>query len=346
MKHRSTRAVAALGCAALVAAGCGSSEQADTGGGGSTQAQTRAAAESVAGKKVVLVTPSDINPWMKTYATHIQQGLEAEGVKVTRLQDPYDPTKNVQNLNLAISQRPDLVLEVPIDDKAIIPSLHRAQQAKVPVINLNGPPAPGAEELLAGSYEADHEALGRYAAQNIVEGLQKEGKEEANVIAITGNAASGQVPVRMAAFKKELAKHPGYKLVAVEDGNWDLATAAKLAQQLFAKYRSQGGIQAAYGMADNMALGIVQAAKQAGIPVGVKHDGLVVTGSNCFEVGLQAIEAGQMYGTATQAPAEQGDFSAKHALDYLRGVEQEPRIFAPEHRVTAETLAKSRPECP
>ena len=54
-------------------------------------------------------------------------------------------------------------------------------------------------------------------------------------------------------------------------------------------------------MADYMALPIVQAAKQAGCEVG-GDDGLIVTSSNCFKVGIDAIKAGELYGTATEDP--------------------------------------------
>ena len=79
-----------------------------------------------------------------------------------------------------------------------------------------------------------------------------------------------------------MKRFPQYKIVAVEDTNWDQATSAKVAQQLLSKFASKGGIQGAYGMADNMAVGIIQGAKQAGVPIGVAKKGLVVTGSNCL----------------------------------------------------------------
>jgi ABC-type sugar transport system substrate-binding protein len=156
---------------------------------------------------------------------------------------------------------------------------------------------------------------------------------------ITGNGGLNQVGVRIDAFKQELAKTPGLKVVAVEDGNWDLATSQKIAQQLFAKYRGQGGIQAAYGMADNQAIGIVAAAKQAGMKIG-GPDGLIVTGSNCYQAGLQAIKAGQMFGTATQSPGEEAKFTSDLVIKYLNGEQIPPRSYAPESRITRANVNK------
>ena len=67
----------------------------------------------------------------------------------------------------------------------------------------------------------------------------------------------------MSAFNAYMKKYPQFKIVSIQDTNWDQAQSEKVAQQLFSKQGSKGGIQAAYGMADNMAIGIIQGAQQA-----------------------------------------------------------------------------------
>jgi ABC-type sugar transport system substrate-binding protein len=334
-----------LGVAASVvalAAGCGSSSESSTGTGAAAQtggASTQAASGGdVAGKTVYMVSPGDMLPWLKSNNATVKEALEKEGVKVTYLQDPINPQQNVQNLDRAIGAKPDLILLNALDNRAVVPSLNRAKQAGIPVIAYSSPPAEGTEELFVSSEDGDHVALGRFAAENIVAGLKEEGKTKGNVIVITGTQSLTQVQKRMQGFTEEMAKHPEYKIVATEDGNWDQATTQKIAQQLFAKYRSQGGIQAAYGMADNQAAGIIQAAKDAGMKVGVKNDGLIVTGSNCYRIGLEAIKAGEQYGTATQSPVEEGLVAADMALKFLRGETLPQSVAAPETKITAENV--------
>ncbi len=329
---------AIIGTAGLLTACGSSSEGGSSAVAGPTGASTAAAtsgdgADAVAGKDVYVVGAGDVNPWAKAHNHTIIDALEADGAKVTYLQDPYDVQKEVQNLNRAVSAKPDLIMLLAVDFRATVPALKRAQAAGIPVINMSDPPGP-TEPYIAASVEADHAALGKAAAENIIEGLKKQGKTTANVIAITGTSSLEQVGVRMDAFKRQLATEPGYKLVAVEDGNWDQATTQKIAQQLFAKYAGQGGIQAAYGMADNQAAGIIQAAKQAGMKVGGK-DGLIVTGSNCYRIGLESIKAGEQYGTATQSPSEEAKFVVEQAKKVLAGEEIPKRQQARETRVTA-----------
>ncbi len=191
----------------------------------------------------------------------------------------------------------------------------------------------------------DNAALGKFAAQNVIDGLKEEGLDSGNVIAITGTRGAESTEARLEAFKKELATAPEYKLVAVEDGNWDAVKTGKIAQELFAKYASEGGIQAAYGMADYQAIPIVQAAKQAGMKVGVKNDGLIVTGSNCTKAGIEAVRAGDLYGSATQDPLTQGTDTASWIVKALQGEEIPAEVILPEDRITQDTVEQYAEPC-
>lgn len=296
-------------------------------------------------KKVTLVHCGDVNPWCAVYNKTIIDGLQAEGVSVEYLQDPFDVALEIQNLNSAIASRPDLILVSPTDDNALVPSLQQAKSQNIPVIINNSMPADAAEDLVTATINADQAVLGTYAAQNIVEGLKAQGLDSGNIIAITGSDATATSGDRMEAFKAELAKTPEYKLVEVRNGNWDPAATGKIASQLFAQYESKGGIQGAYGMADYMANAIIQSAEQAGIPVGVDKKGLIVTGSNCFKVGIDNIRAGKQYGTATQTPSAEGRFVVEHVLAFLRGEEIQKVNLNSEDRVTAENLDEFAESC-
>lgn len=331
-----------------VAAGCGSDSSSSTTPAKvdtAAPAETTAAVADVKGKKVVLVSCFDQNPWCKIYNHTIIDGLKAAGVDVTYLEDGFDPNVQVQNLKQAIAAKPDAVLVVASDDNSIVPAVTQAKAAGVPIFNLNGRAADGSIPNLTSSILANQKQLGQYAAENLIEGIKAEGKTGGNLIAITGTAGTNTAKDRMEAFNEVLAKNPTFKLVATEDGSWDQVKSAKIAQQLFAKYANQGGIQGAYGMADYMAAGIIQSAKQANLPLGVKNKGLIVTGSNCFKVGIDAIKAGEQYGTATQAPSVEGEFVFPLIIDFLAGKKIEALNLKEEGRVTADTLAEFGEVC-
>src|SRR6202142_4575278 len=61
------------------------------------------------GKKVAYVACSDLNRWCREFRHQIVPALEAKGVIVADLQDPYDPVLQAQHLDQAVAQKPDLI---------------------------------------------------------------------------------------------------------------------------------------------------------------------------------------------------------------------------------------------
>ena len=293
----------------------------------------------LSGKNVGVIICTNQNPFCAAWANSVKSGLEKQGASVTVLSSVFDPAVDAQNMNRLIADKPDLIVSVPASASAIVPSYIRAKQAGIPILGAIGRQSAAGAKLVTAEARTDDPALGRFAAMNLVEGMRKAGFTKGNVIALTGTASQNNVTDRMATFKAYLKKFPQYKIVAIEDTNWDQATSAKVAQQLLSKYASKGGIQGAYGMADNMAIGILQGAKQAGVKVGVANKGLVVTGSNCLAVGIKAIKAGQQYGTATQAPQVEAALAVKVGTQILNGQTVPKVSYVKESRITKANVA-------
>jgi len=301
-----------------------------------------AAGGSIEGKKVTLVSVADSNPWAAVFNKIIEEKLGAAGADVTVV-GSAEPAGQVQLLNQAVAENPELIILEALDSKAVAPAIAKAKAQGIAVLNADGKADPSVESGL-NQVLSDNISLGEYAAENIVEGLEKEGKKTANVGVITGTAAMLLTQERMEGFDKVLGEHPGYKVVYEEDGNWEPGKSGELATQMFAKFGKEG-IQAAYGMADYMAVPIVTAAKQAGVPVGVDNNGLIVTGGNCFKVGIESIEAGEMYGTATEDPGTIAEQVSAYAAKMLEGKEVPLTETVEEARVYPATLKKYTAQC-
>ena len=298
------------------------------------------------GKQVGVIICTNQNPFCAAWANTVKSGLERQGASVTVLTSVFDPAVDAQNMNRLVADRPDLIISVPASASAIVPSYIRAQRAGIKLLGAIGRQSPAGAKIVDAEARTDDPALGRFAAQNLVEGMRKAGYRTGNVIALTGTASQNNVTDRMASFRAYMKRFPRYKIVAVEDTNWDQATSAKVAQQLLSKFASRGGIQGAYGMADNMAFGIIQGARQAGVPVGVaKQGGLIVTGSNCLKVGINAIRSGLQYGTATQAPQVEAALAVKVAAQILTGGKPPKVSYVKEQRITRANVAKFSKVC-
>ncbi|WP_204003567.1 sugar ABC transporter substrate-binding protein [Micromonospora lutea] len=296
---------------------------------------------SLAGKTIALVGYGNSNPWGAYFNKVYGEELASTGVKINDM-TTMDPGTQVQKFNQAVAQKPDLIALSILDTQAMVVPIQKAKAAGVPVLAFDGPPDPSvADDVM--SVLSDNEKLGEYAAQNIIEGLQAQGRDSGKIIVLTGTKSMLVTQDRMKGFNRVLAGAPQYQVVDEQDANWDPQLSGTIAQQLFAKH-GRDGVQAAFGMADYMALPIIQAAKQAGIPVGGK-DGLIVTGGNCFKAGIDSIRAGEMYGTATEDPGTIAKQTADYTVRFLTGQNPPQREVIEEGRVTAATLDQFAEQC-
>lgn len=331
--HRLGLIAGALGLT-LLATSCGSNA------GTAGNASSADGSSSMKGKTIALVGYGSSNPWGAYFNKVFTEQLTSTGVKINDM-TTMDPGTQVQKFNQALAQKPDLIVLAILDTQAMVAPIKKAKAAGVPVLAVDGPTDPSvAGDVM--SVLSDNEALGEYAAQNIIEGLKAQGRETGNIIVLTGTKSMLVTQDRMKGFNKVMATAPQYRVVDEQDANWDPQLSGTIAQQLLAKH-GRNGVQAAYGMADYMALPIIQAAKQAGFPIG--KDGLVVTSSNCFKAGIDAIKAGELYGTATEDPGTIAKQSADYALRYLTGKKPPQSETVKEERVTAANVDQFAEQC-
>ncbi|GEP35140.1 ABC transporter substrate-binding protein [Nocardioides szechwanensis] len=296
---------------------------------------------SASGKTIAFVGYGDTNQWAAHFNQVFGDALDAEGVEVQDL-TTMDPATAVTNFNQAIAGSPDLIVTALLDTTAMVVPIQKAEQAGIPVLVFDGRPDPAVEDAVM-QVLSDNVSLGKFAAQNIIEGLKAQGKDSGNVIVITGTASSLVTQDRMDGFNEEMAAAPQYKVIEIEDGNWDPTLSGQLATQLLAKHGCDG-VQAAYGMADYMALPVIAAAKQAGCEV-AGANGLVVTSSNCFKAGIDAIKEGSLYGTATEDPGTIAEATADYIVRFLSGEEPPQVETVPSDRVTADNVSEFAEQC-
>lgn len=320
---------AATGLALLAAC---SPSGADGGSGGDGSAE---------GTTIAFIGYGDVNPWGAAFNAVYRPALEAEGVSIID-SSSMDAGAQVQAFNQAISEQPDAIVVALLDTAAMVAPIQKAVQAGIPVIVYDGPPDPAvADDPGVRQVLSDSEALGRFAAENIIEGLEAQGKTEGTIIVIKGTASMLVTQDRLTGFYDTL-ESTAFEVIAEEDGNWDPTLSGTIATSLFAKFGADG-IDAAYGMADYMAIPIVEAAKQAGVSVGA--DGLIVTGSNCFATGIASIQAGEMYGTATEDPITIANEMVDYTLAFLRGEDPERVVIVPSDRITSENVGEFAEQC-
>ena len=266
-------------------------------------------------------------------------------MEVSTFSSPFDAALQAQQMDDAIARKYDMIILIAVSEQAIVPAATRAHQAGVPMITLIQPPKPGTESFYLTNIGEDQPGLGRIAGEQLVAAFKASGREGGKVVAITGALQEGTAPLRLNAFKEAIKANPKIELAAVEDAKWDTARSRQIASQLLARFASQGGIQAIYGMADNMAAGIIDAVESAGLKPGAGPGNVIVVSSNCGPQGIQAIKEGKLYSTATQIPTLLGERAAEAAADYFSGKTLPKIVRLPIEPITRTNVDKWAAQC-
>jgi ribose transport system substrate-binding protein len=297
------------------------------------------------GKRIALVITNVAQAYIATIAKSVTDTGKRFGMEVSTFSSPFDAALQAQQMDDAIARKYDMIILIAVSEQAIVPAATRAHQAGVPMITLIQPPKPGTENFYLTNIGEDQPGLGRIAGEQLVAVFKASGREGGKVVAITGALQEGTAPLRLNAFKEAIKANPKIELAAVEDAKWDTARSRQIASQLLARFASQGGIQAIYGMADNMAAGIIDAVESAGLKPGAGPGNVIVVSSNCGPQGIQAIKDGKLYSTATQIPTLLGERAAEAAADYFSGKTLPKIVRLPIEPITRTNVDKWAVQC-
>ena len=258
-----------------------------------------------------------------TFFVTMQQAIEAKaaelGAKTIVLNGANDSAKDVTNMENLLSAGVDIVLYNPVDSDAAAAVAQMAIDKGVQIISLDRG-VNGAQVI--SHIASDNVYGGRIATEKLIELLGGKG-----VLAeIQGMAGASAANDRHQGFVEAVtAAGPDIEVADSQIGDWDTTKAMGILENMLT---ARPDIQAVFCANDNMAIGAVQAAQQAG------RSDIFIIGFDAEQVALDAIEEGTMYGTIQQQPALMGELGVETALKFLTGEAVEPFIGAPVALIT------------
>ncbi len=211
------------------------------------------------------------------------RGRAARDVKFELLQ-AADADSQAQQVEQAISKKPDALVVLPQDGAALTPVAQKAERAGIPVVNIDrlfSKPDAATSTVLGDNYQ-----IGVLAADYIADQLKCKG----NVVEIQGLAGISVTTDRSKGFKDELkVKCPdgGVKIVASQPGDFNPDTGLKVMENIL---QAQKKIDAVYTHDDDMAQGVVQAIKNDG-----REKEMFLTGVGGSKDAMEQIKAGGLY---------------------------------------------------
>ncbi len=315
---------AAVG-ASLVLGACGGDEAAET---AATPAAEGGGETPTAG---VIIKGLD-NPFFAAMNDGVEAAAKEHDVKV-QIQAAAgleDTAGQASKLEALMGQEMDCYVVNPITQTNPVQPLARLPK-ETPIVNIDSPVGDEAIEQAGLEIDTyigtDNVAAGRLGADAMAEYV-KEGAKVGVIGGVSGDATSN---ARIEGFREG----GGDRFEALETvaGNWERSRALNAAEDLM---RANPDIEGFFAANDQMALGIVQAVRNAG-----REDEIAVIGVDGIEDALKSIEDGGLTATVSQYPYTIGALGVEACKAAAAGEAIPKKVDAPVQVVDQENAAQA-----
>lgn len=223
------------------------------------------------------------NPWWVSVADYAKIEAKNLGVNLTIAlpQEEVDLEKQVAMVESAIQQKADAIVISAASSDGIIPAIKKAREAGIKIVSFD---TRISDKTMYDAYVGADDVNGSYkAGKYICEQLKGQGE----VGLITGLLAQSTGVDRKAGFMKAVAEYPGIKVVAESSAEWRSDLAANVTTNMLTAHPN---IKAIFACNDQMAVGMVNAAKSAG----KKPEDLVLVGYDGILDSVNLVASGDL----------------------------------------------------
>jgi ribose transport system substrate-binding protein len=305
-------------CVALSACGGSSSSSSDStsSSGGGT---------SLDGKTIAFIQTFS-NPYYDMQASGIEAAAKKLGGEAEVSVSNFEPGKERASVQNAITQQVSGVVLEPVSAASTAASLELLDQANIPTVVLYGY-SPEVADKAAGFVQTLYTGTGGAAGTALKEALPS-----GEVAVITGALGRGDAEGMLEGFREEFGDNS--RIVEVQDGKWDRATAFKDAQNIITAHPSLKGM---FVMNEPMASGAIAA-------LGPKIEGITLVSQNGSPEGLKLIEEGKIEATSAWSPSIEGIMATKYLTEVIDGKTPTDKLcLVPYVTVTKENIKESPP---
>lgn len=268
------------------------------------------------------------NQYWQLLAEGMQSKAEEYGMEldVQAAQTESDQLGQLAIMETMIEKGYDVLLVSPQTDTNLIPALEKAKAAGILVVNVNDAVLESAEHW-TGPKQYEN---GVRAAQYLLAQIPDGGK----VAVIEGQAGVYAAKQRTQGFKDTL-EGSNFEVVASVPGDWDLQKSLDAATTIIQQHPD---IKAFYNNNDTMALGVVEAVKNAD-----SLGKILVIGTDGIGAAYDSIKAGEMTGTVDSFPYLTGQTAMEVALRLLEGQDLPRAVYSPQNLITTENVDNPAP---
>jgi galactofuranose transport system substrate-binding protein len=175
----------------------------------------------------------------------------------------------IKALRSFIARKVNVILFTALVETGYGPVLQEAKQAGIPVVMIDRDVAAADRPLrltiMGSDFIKEGEKAGEWLGKYLKDKGIDDGSKAINIVELQGTTGSAPAIDRKKGFETALAKHPNWKVTRSQTGNFT-SSEGKAVMEAFLK--ADKNIQVLYAHNDQMALGAIQAIKEAGLKPG------------------------------------------------------------------------------
>jgi ribose transport system substrate-binding protein len=262
---------------------------------------------------IAVFTKNLTNPAYEAFRIAADQIARATGARVLHFvpKQPDNVGEQKAMVEQVVKDRPDAVIFIPVDDVAMIDSVNKLNEAKIPVVLVSNP-LPGSFVTYVG---ADDFEIGYREARYLFENLGGKGK----IVVIEGAPAAPTNRERVRGYQRAFAEYPGIEVLASGIGNYQQPDAKRVMEKFLHEHPQIDAVLAAN---DGMALGALEALKEA-------NRTSIVIGINGILPAVKQIETGAILATVDFNMFKIGCVATRAAVRHLKHQPLPEKVMLP-----------------
>ncbi|MBC7396412.1 MAG: ABC transporter substrate-binding protein [Bdellovibrionales bacterium] len=223
--------------------------------------------------------------WRTAETESIQSEAKKRGIELKYSDAQAKQENQIKAVKAFIAQKVSAIVLAPVLETGWEPVLRDAKAANIPVILVDRGIKVSDESLYATLIASDFVNEGKMAAEWLAKKLNGKG----NIVELQGTPGAAPAIDRKKGFSEGISKFAGMKIIKSQTGDFSRAK-GKEVMEAFLK-ASAKDIQAVYAHNDDMAVGAIQAIKEAGLTPGKD---IVVVSIDGVKAAFQAMIAGDL----------------------------------------------------
>ncbi len=277
--------------------------------------------------QIAFTIPGMSFPFFVHMEKQIRAAADELGVEIITLDGRDDTAVQLAGIETAIAQGVDGIVVSPRTTEGLSAVIQQAIDAGIPVVSVDRQ-VDGVTGLLA-HVGADNVLGGEQQGQAILN-LFPDG---AKIIELLGTPGASPAINRSAGLHNVIDPVANIEVVCQQTANFNRADGLTVTENCLTANPDAAAIVAAN---DDMALGAVEAVKAAGLSI-------PVIGFDALPEALQAVDAGDLYGSVEQFPGEQAATALRTVLAFIAdGTTPDPnQIFLSPKLITKDNMSEA-----